>query len=58
MNRLAFACKCGVKRFVDIEPPQPGIRQFEPFFLSKHCSMDEEHPLPGRPIQVWEERAG
>ncbi len=52
---MEFLCKCGVKRRVDVEVVL-GFSQSEPFFLRAHCSRDEEHFVPGRIIQVWEER--
>jgi hypothetical protein len=52
---IEFVCNCGVKRRVDIEAVL-GFSQFSPVFLRAHCSKDKEHLLPGRVIQVWEER--
>jgi hypothetical protein len=53
VQRQEFACKCGVKRFVDVEMPAPGIKQFEPDFLRAHCSKDKDQPVLGRIIQVY-----
>jgi len=52
---IDFVCKCGAKRRVDVEVVL-GFSQFYPVFLRAHCRRDEEHLLPGRVIQVWEER--
>ena len=55
MLPLEFVCKCGIKYRVDVEAQRPGARQIEPAFY-KHCSGDQERIIPGRIIQVWEER--
>jgi hypothetical protein len=51
-----FVCKCGFKGRVDFEAPRPGVRQVEPSFLKAHCSKDTDHPVPGKIVQVYEER--